>query len=103
MVCQTWIPGHTPEPVRITLTCENAVAAAMAVIGPDPSVVKIEFHFGSWCPPGYACVLIGFLNRGYVTFYRTGGRDLVVIVDADQAGKVTASKPVPVPAGPIPS
>lgn len=105
VVCPTsvWTPPPNIEP--ITLTCENAVAAAKAVVGPDPSVVKIEFRFGQWCPPGYACPLamVAVLNGGYVVFSRTGGRDLVVVVRADKAGKVTAANAVPIPPFPIPS
>jgi hypothetical protein len=92
--CQTWVWNHTPAPshIQITLTCENAVAAAKAVVGPDTTVTSIEFKFGQWCPPGYPCLMMLRLNAGYVLFHRRSGLpDLVVIVAADQAGKVTAS------------
>jgi hypothetical protein len=94
VLCQTWIWNHTPEPwdIQITLTCENAVAAAKAVVGPDRAVTSIEFRFGTWCPPDHPCLLMAVLNGGYVIFHREGPLpDLVVIVRADQAGKVTAS------------
>jgi hypothetical protein len=92
--CQTWVWNHTPPPgtVAITLTCENAVAAAKAVVGPDPAVTSIEFKFGLWCPPDRPCLAMMVLNGGYVIFHREGALpDLVVVVTADQAGKVTAS------------
>lgn len=92
-------PSHLPA---ITLTCENAVAAAKAVVGPDPTVVSIEFGWGRWCPPGAAC--IPFIpNEGWVIFHRSGGLpDLLVSVTADASGKVTAAAPTPLPA-PSPS
>jgi hypothetical protein len=92
--CHTsaWTPPPNIGP--ITLTCENAVAAAKAVLGPDPSVTSIEFRFGQWCPPDRPCLAIAVLNGGYVIFHRKTGADLVVIVRADKNGKVTAANPV---------
>ncbi len=58
-------------PIAITLTCENAVAAAKAVVGPDPAVAYIEFAFGSWCPPGTFRAL-SLPNTGHVVFHRKG-------------------------------
>jgi hypothetical protein len=98
--CQTWIWNHAPGPsrIQITLNCENAVAAAKAVVGPDPAVTSIEFKFGLWCPADRLCPAMLVLNGGYVTFHREDPlRDLVVVVTADQAGKVTASEAYPDP------
>jgi hypothetical protein len=100
VTCQTWVSNHTPNPsgIQITLTCENAVAAAKAVVGPDPAVTSIDFKFGRWCPAGRPCLMMWVLNGGYVTFHREGPLpDLVVIVGANQAGKVTASDAYPAP------
>ena len=94
MICPTRTGPNLPAPpgMQITLTCENAVAAAKAVVGPDAAVRSIEFRFGSWCPPDYACVMMLVLNGGYVLFHREGALpDLVVVVRADQDGNVTAS------------
>jgi hypothetical protein len=99
VVCQpyNWVdadPSHLPA---ITLTCENGVAAAKAVVGPNPTVVSIEFGWGRWCPPGAAC--IPFIpNEGWVIFHRSDGLpDLLVSVTADASGKVTAAAPTPLP------
>ena len=104
VVCPTpteTYPPASPNPTPrflITLTCENAVAAAKAVVGPDTTVTSIEFRFGQWCPAGQPCLLIAVLNGGYVLFHRKSGLpDLVVVVRADEAGKVTASRAVIAP------
>ena len=84
-------------PIGPTLTCNNAVAAAEAVVGPDPAIAYIEFHFGRWCPPGFFCVM-SLPNTGYVIFHVKGLRsDILVTVVADEAGTVTASSPQPLP------
>jgi hypothetical protein len=94
--CQA--PAWTPPPNigPITLTCENAVAAAKAVVGPDPGVTSIEFYRGHWCQPDMPCLAIAVLNGGYVIFRRPSTSDLVVVVRADEDGKVTAERPVPI-------
>jgi hypothetical protein len=91
----------SPVPIVITLTCENAVAAAKQHVGPDPAVVSIEFGYGWWCPPGFFCVMSP-PNAGHVIFHTRGRRpDIVVSVKADAAGRVTAfdQRPLPSPAG----
>jgi hypothetical protein len=99
VVCQpyNWVdadPSHLPA---VTLTCENAVAAAKVVVGPDLAVVSIEFGWGRWCPPGSAC--IPFVpNDGWVIFHRSHDLpDLLMSVTADASGKVTAAAPTPLP------
>jgi hypothetical protein len=73
------------------------VAAAKAVVGPDPGIAYIEFDYRRWCPPGYFCTYSG-LNDGHVIFHVTGQRpDILVTVVADKAGTVTASSPQPLP------
>jgi hypothetical protein len=96
--CQApaWTPPPNPNIGPITLTCENAVAAARAVVGPDPAVTSIEFYRGHWCQPDRPCLAIAVLNGGYVIFRRPTVVDLVVVVRADKDGKVTAEKPVPI-------
>lgn len=86
------------SPIPVTLTCENAVAAAKAAVGPDPNIASIEFAYFFWCPPGAFCVA-STLNDGHVIFHMAGDRpDIVVDVRSDQAGSVTASKPELMPA-----
>lgn len=85
------------SPIPVTLTCENAVAAAEAVVGPDPAIAYIEFDYRRWCPPGMFCVLSTW-NDGHVIFHMNGLRpDILVQVVADGAGRVTASSPQPMP------
>ena len=85
------------SPIPVTLTCENAVAAAEAVVGPDPAIAYIEFDYLRWCPPGTFCV-VSTMNDGHVIFHMRGLRpDILVEVVADEAGKVTASSPQPLP------
>ncbi len=85
------------SPIPVRLTCENAVAAAEAVVGPDPAIAYIEFDFGRWCPPGDYCVL-STANDGHVIFHVHGLRpDILVQVRADEAGRVIASSPEPMP------
>jgi hypothetical protein len=89
-----WTPPPNIGP--ITLTCENAVAAARAVFGVDPAVTAIEFYRGLWCQPDAPCPAMAVLNGGYVIFRRPTQSDLVVVVKADKDGMVTADKPVPI-------
>ena len=81
------------SPIPVTLTCQNAVAAAEALVGADPGIVSIEFDYLRWCPPGFYCALSG-LNDGHVIFHIAGlGPDILVDVVADKAGRVSASSP----------
>jgi hypothetical protein len=91
-------PAWTPPPNigPITLTCENAVAAARAVFGSDRAVTAIEFYRGLWCQPDAPCLAMAVLNGGYVIFRRPTQSDLVVVVKADKDGNVNADRPVPV-------
>ena len=85
------------SPIPVTLICENAVAAAKAVVGPDPAIASIEFDYFFWCPPGMFCVA-STMNDGHVIFHMKGQRpDILVTVVADKAGRVTASSPQPMP------
>jgi hypothetical protein len=85
------------SPIPVTLTCENAVAAATAVVGADPGIISIEFDYRRWCPPGFFCALSG-LNDGHVIFHMAGqGPDILVNVVADTAGTVRAASPQPLP------
>ncbi len=106
VVCQ---PNTTPVwakteangsqvPIVITLTCENAVAAAKTVVGPDPAVAYIEFTYGDFlCPPNTPCPALP-PNTGYVVFHRKGLLpELLVWVTADETGKAIASEPTPLP------
>ena len=80
------------------MTCENAIAAARALVGPDlAGPISIEFHWGGWCPPYARCAASG-PNTGHVIFrVKVPGPDILVSVKADEAGKVTASDLLPLP------
>lgn len=109
VVCQpntsTWSKtdaNGSQVPIAITLTCENAVAAAKVVVGPQPALAYVEFAFGFWCPPGAFCAA-SLPNTGHVIFHRKSLLpDLLVGVTADDAGRVTATQPTPLPS-PLPS
>ena len=77
-----------------TLTCENAVAAAKAVVRPDLAIASIYFYFGPWCLPGAYCVSsLRSWNDGHVFLLVNGRRpDILVHVSADKEGKVTAER-----------
>jgi hypothetical protein len=96
VTCPNEDSSATPRPeVHITLTCENAISAAKAALGPDPTVTAIEFHRGLWCPSDRPCLAMLLLNGGWVVFHRARLMpNLVVVVTADQEGKVAASPPV---------
>jgi len=82
-------------PVLITLTCENAVAAATKLVGPNWPITSVDFHFGGYCPPNASCILSP-PNWGHVIFRMTDPKsDMVVSVRADAAGMVTAINPRP--------
>ena len=94
-------------PDAITMTCEHAVAAAEDVVPPAPMTAFIEFSFGKWCAEqGAPCGPAPPVNTGYVLFRNCVGRlcradDLVVVVSADAAGRVSAEQPqvAPKPSG----
>ena len=98
---QSWhaAANGSQVPDTITLTCDGAVAAAEAVVAPTPMTSLIEFSFGKWCPQqGAPCGPPPPANAGYVVFRNCVGRlcradDLVVVVTADDAGRVAASAP----------
>jgi hypothetical protein len=102
VVCDTSAPSSagtddSGSPIPITLTCENAVAAAKTVVGPDPAIAYIEFDYFRLCPPGMFCVWSG-MNDGHVIFHMKGRRpDILVNVVADKVGMVKASNPQPLP------
>jgi hypothetical protein len=84
------------SPIPVTLTCDKAVAAAEAALGPDPGIASIEFHYRYLCPPGNFCV-VTTENDGHVIFHLTRRRpDIVVQIHTDQSGRVIASSPQPV-------
>jgi hypothetical protein len=85
------------SPIPVTLTCAKAVAAAEVILGPDPRISSIEFHYFFWCPPGRYCS-ITTANNGHVIFHLTSGHpDDLVQVWVDDAGQVRASSPQPMP------
>lgn len=79
--------------VEVTLTCEKAVQAAVAVLpaGHLP-ILGIEFQYGNYCPSGWECpVSQDYAQRGYVVFL-TASRGIQpgiwVQVRADDTGNV---------------
>lgn len=96
-------PVCDPPPTQpaTTLTCEKAVAAATAVLPAEHlPVLSVEFHFGSYCPPGGYCPITSQQN-GFVVF-ATGSRGpqpgIWVRVTADEVGSVSVtSGPQPYP------
>jgi hypothetical protein len=83
--------------VKIVLECQPAVAAALSVVKEHrDDVERIEFHYGSYCPPGARC-LARAEDHGYVVFQFRGSPgdmtdyagDFMVSVEADHQGKVT--------------
>jgi hypothetical protein len=98
------VPAGQPA----ALTCDPAVAAAIEALPPDhPEIRSIEFGYG--CPPRWRCGLTregqpeGGPQQGYVLFYVASSgpqRGLVVRVEADASGNVTATAaPIPWPPG----
>ncbi len=79
---------------RTTLTCKAAIQAALAALpSSEPLLIqRIEFHYGSYCPPGLRCGFVVPLMDGYVVF-RTEGRisDLWVTVAMDESGAVSVT------------
>jgi hypothetical protein len=95
------VAGKSPKPVQVTLTCQNAVAAAAAVLPAQHlPILSVEFHFGSYCPPGGFCPFAD-AQHGYLVFV-TGSRGLQpgiwVRVTADAGGTVRVTNgPQPFP------
>ena len=90
-------------PVAITLTCDGAVAAAKAAVGPGLAFGYAEFRYGSVCRPGDRCIA-SLPNVGRVVLHRCvsdGCRspDLLVGVRADADGVVTTETPSPLTDG----
>ena len=85
---------------KLMLTCESAVAAALAVIPPSQGIAYAEFHYGFYCPPGVMPCPSTRPDRGYVVFHtKVRGPDIWVRVSADGSGAVSASAPEPFPPG----
>lgn len=79
--------------VEVTLACEKAVQAAVAVLPAEHlPILGIEFHYGNYCPPGWECpVSEDYAQRGFVVFL-TASRGIQpsiwVQVRADDGGSV---------------
>lgn len=97
-------------PVHAVLTCQGALAAAEAAIAQDGSalsvpfhvgdgrITSIEFHYLPKCPPGVYCTLFGTTRDGFVLFHFTGGFPVLwVQLHIDEAGRITATSPAPLP------
>jgi hypothetical protein len=85
---ETTGPGGSPVPIPVTLTCENAVAAAWFTIGEPPGVASVVFGFGAWCDFEPGCPALP-PNVGHVVFHFEGGSTVVASVRADDVGRVT--------------
>ena len=97
----TWTTRDTAGsevPVLITLTCDKAVEAAWARLGPDPAIAAIEFHYYDYSPPGRPRGSPTDPNVGHVIFHPADGRpDMLFPVRSDGAGNVVAEGPEPLP------
>jgi hypothetical protein len=82
-----------------TLTCDAAVAAALAVVPAGAEVTSVEFGYGT-CPPWARCAAgQPEVARGHVVVHLAPpGPDLWVVVVADAAGAVSAWNPISFPA-----
>jgi hypothetical protein len=102
VMCEPEATDASGSPIPHALTCENAVAAAEAIVGPVPGIAYIEFRYGRWCPPGRYCAITTDTD-GHVIFHVHGLRpDILVQVHVDDAGQVVAESPLPLPS-PLPS
>jgi hypothetical protein len=55
--------------VVLTLTCENAIAAAERELPTESGrVARVEFHHGGYCPPPPRKCAVALPNTGYVVF-----------------------------------
>ena len=85
-------------PSGASLQCEDAVAAALAVVPAGAEVTSVEFGYGT-CPPWARCAAgQPEVARGHVVVHLAPpGPDLWVVVVADDAGAVSAWNPIPFP------
>jgi hypothetical protein len=80
------------------MTCEDAVAAAITALPAfHPSITTIEFHYGSWCPPGEGCQAprsdIGFVVFTFVV----GTPSFVRVIERPVIGVVAVGGAMPFP------
>jgi hypothetical protein len=94
IVCDTAQFQPTPS-----LTCDPAVAAALAVLTPAHlPIIREEFRWGGLCPPDAPCAPpLGDAGIVIVEFVR--GPSVFVYVRAEAGGVVAASSPAPYPSG----
>jgi hypothetical protein len=77
--------------VVLTLTCENAVAAAERVLPRESgAVARAEFHYGDYCPPLPKKCAVAPPDWGYVVITLADGTTLWATVSAKD-GIVRAS------------
>lgn len=80
------------------LTCDAAVAAAIAAVPPDASITSIELHYGWYCPPDAYCPFIPALSTvGYVIVHIGSPDSLIVGVRLTDVGGVVATDVGPYP------
>jgi hypothetical protein len=82
-----------------SLTCGQAIAAALAVLAPaQPPIIREEFRWGGLCPPGAPCAPpLG--DAGIVIVDFVSGPSVFVYVSVEAGGVVAASSPAPYPSG----
>lgn len=72
-----------------TPTCEAAVQVALAELAHvDRRVAALDFRYGSFCPPGYYCVL-NLPPLGHVVATLADGARFVVNVRGEPDGQIT--------------
>lgn len=81
-----------------SLTCEGAVAAALAALPADHQrITSIAFAFGRYCPPGVPCASDILLDAGYVVINYVDATAVLVSVYAEGSGPVVATGIGPLP------
>ncbi len=94
VICDTSQLDPTPS-----LTCSAALAVALAGVGSaHPAIVREEFRWGGFCPPGAPCVPPRG-DEGIVVLDFASGPPLFIDVSSNPGGIVSASSPAPFPSG----
>ena len=77
-------------------TCDAAIAAALPAANQSASAIDfVEYHFGSYCPPGVPCGS-AFPSSGYlIVRLKANGAVVLVTVSADASGRVSVGSPQP--------
>lgn len=89
-------------PIPIVLTCDRAIAAAVAAIplGHD-RVTSLDFGYGRYCPPGWRCgPPAGTGDIGFVIVEMADTPTILVTVEAGPSGNIASTHVGPLPTRP---